>query len=133
MGWNDYSCSNLLDAICEAREGEGYKLDRKNIKSIIQKKLNFNTHKMYGEYNSNENESKCLRNNPFVNLLLSDSEDDTKLRNIYKIEGFFKLAGYRNKWEMHECSFNFNSYNIKSQDRIILHLVLQEVGSPPLK
>jgi hypothetical protein len=34
---------------------------------------------MYGEYNSNENESKCLRNNAFVNLLLSDSEDDTKL------------------------------------------------------
>jgi hypothetical protein len=130
VGWNDYSCSNLLDAICEAHEGEGYKLDRKNIKSIIQKKLNFNTHKMYGEYNSNENESKCLRNNAFVNLLLSDSEDDTKLRNIYKIEGFFKLAGYRNKWEMHECCFNFNSYNIKGQDRIILHLVLQEVGSP---
>jgi hypothetical protein len=34
---------------------------------------------MYGEYNSNENESKCLRNNAFVNLLISDSEDDTKL------------------------------------------------------
>jgi hypothetical protein len=53
--------------------------DRKSIKNIIQKKLYFITHKMYGEYNSNENESKCLRNNAFVNLLLSDSEDDTKL------------------------------------------------------